>query len=163
MRDDQCDVIISAFFLWKKMVGQFQPQAKLEVKDLETWNIETNTTEVWAPIWDAFVIHHSSSGPLTEQIWHSLLGFGGIWEVQVQRALALCPSSGTWDNDLMNCGGTLTRKIMGNKMRSSASNFGLFEECGQKHWVTKCPAIFGKWIPAAKLIKHGNPGRGSRP
>ena len=101
------------FFLWKKMVGQFQPQAKLEVKDLETWNIETNRTEVWAPIWDAFVIHHSSSGPLTEQIWHSLLGFGGIWEVQVQRALALCPSSGTWDNDLMNCGGTLTRKNHG--------------------------------------------------
>ena len=162
--DHLCD-----FFCERKWLDSFshKPRLRSKILKLETLKQIGQKSGPQSENF-AFVIHHSSSGPLAEQIWHSLLEFGGIWEVQVQTALALCPSSGTWDNDLMNCGVALARKKHGKlneifsfELRSvwknAARNTGwlnarqfLANEFLQQNW---------NWV----LIRHGNPGRGSRP
>ena len=90
-----CDHLC-VFFLWKKMVGQFQPQAKLEVKDLETWNIETNRTEVWAPIWELCICDSSLIKWATNRT-NLTFAFGVWWYLGGPSPKSPSPMPFLWD------------------------------------------------------------------
>ena len=84
------------FFLWKEMVGQFQPQAKLEVKEPETWNIETNRTEVWAPIWELCICDSSLIEWATNRT-NLTFAFGVWWYLGGPSPKSPSPMRFLWD------------------------------------------------------------------